>query len=259
MGSSVHTCWWAAGARRHLALCPPCHPLQSFVPRTEEKTSGNAAFLPEVWVWVCVVGGRHYRIQAQLSVPVCWATFQGEGSCSRRPGGVALGPDRRRESAGPLPPACAGAEGSSGAASTPPGSPAGMLRLGRRLRQLVSGRGARTSARLPFGAEMPKKAGATNKASGKPRGRGRVGGARERGEARGRGTTAGGSRPQRPGAPAAFSRPLLFGRQGPHRATDPPLPQRVECVLAPVCSPFAHLPPRCPVPCTGRWATASVT
>ncbi|XP_026366337.1 UPF0235 protein C15orf40 homolog isoform X1 [Ursus maritimus] len=38
-----------------------------------------------------------------------------------------------------------------------------MLRLGRGLRQLVSGRGARTSARLPFGAEMPKKAGATNK------------------------------------------------------------------------------------------------
>ncbi|XP_012415471.1 UPF0235 protein C15orf40 homolog [Trichechus manatus latirostris] len=38
-----------------------------------------------------------------------------------------------------------------------------MLRLRRGQRQLCSGLGVLTSARLPFGAEMPKKAGATNK------------------------------------------------------------------------------------------------
>nr|XP_025748749.1 UPF0235 protein C15orf40 homolog [Callorhinus ursinus] len=38
-----------------------------------------------------------------------------------------------------------------------------MLRPCGGLRQLLSGRGAGASARLPLGAEMPKKAGATNK------------------------------------------------------------------------------------------------
>uniref|UniRef100_A0A8C8XP63 Chromosome 15 open reading frame 40 n=1 Tax=Panthera leo TaxID=9689 RepID=A0A8C8XP63_PANLE len=38
-----------------------------------------------------------------------------------------------------------------------------MLRLGRGLRRLGSGRGAGDSGRLPLSAEMPKKAGATNK------------------------------------------------------------------------------------------------
>uniref|UniRef100_A0A2K6FH93 Uncharacterized protein n=1 Tax=Propithecus coquereli TaxID=379532 RepID=A0A2K6FH93_PROCO len=38
-----------------------------------------------------------------------------------------------------------------------------MLRLGCGLRQLGTAPGARASAQLPCGAEMPKKAGATNK------------------------------------------------------------------------------------------------
>ncbi|XP_023110624.1 UPF0235 protein C15orf40 homolog [Felis catus] len=38
-----------------------------------------------------------------------------------------------------------------------------MLRLGRGLRRLGSGRGAGDSGRLPLSAEMPKKAGATSK------------------------------------------------------------------------------------------------
>ena len=52
---------------------------------------------------------------------------------------------------------------------------AGMPRLGYGLRLLEAGSGSRAVTRLPLGADMPKKAGATNKASGNFRGRGRVG------------------------------------------------------------------------------------
>ncbi|XP_027424949.2 UPF0235 protein C15orf40 homolog isoform X2 [Zalophus californianus] len=140
---------------RLAARCTPLFP-------GGKKTSGNTAFLPGVWVCV-TVEGRHHGIQSQLSTPVFPGYFPGRGgSCSRRPGGVALGPERRRGPAGPLPPACAGAERSSGAGSPPPGFPAGMLRPCGGLKQLLSGRGAGASARA-LGAEMPKKAGATNK------------------------------------------------------------------------------------------------
>jgi hypothetical protein len=57
-------------------------------------------------------------------------------------------------------------------------APLGMLRLGFGLRLVGAGPGAPVSARLPSGAEMPKRAGATTKASGKSRGGGGWGGAR---------------------------------------------------------------------------------
>ncbi|XP_072806981.1 UPF0235 protein C15orf40 homolog isoform X2 [Vicugna pacos] len=56
-----------------------------------------------------------------------------------------------------------------------------MLRSGCALRQLRAGRAAPAAARLPLGAEMPKKAGATNKASGKSGGGRRVGRREDRG------------------------------------------------------------------------------
>lgn len=173
----------AAGATRHPPRCTPCLSPRSFILRRKEKSRGNTAYLPAA----CAEPGRGGG--AGILVSVSRASFQDEGSCSRRPGGVALGPEQRRGPVGSLPPAArAGAERSSGAAPPPPGFPAGMLRLGRGLRRLGSGRGAGDSGRLPLSAEMPKKAGATNKASGKPRGRGGwAARGREAGPAGGRG------------------------------------------------------------------------
>lgn len=130
-----------------------------------EKTSGSTAFLPAGCGEGC---GRGRAVTARTDPG---PALQPSGTSRHAPAGrgVALEPERGREAARPLPPAaCAGAEGSSGAAPPPPGSPAGMLRLGRGLRRLLSARGARASAGLPLGAEMPKKAGATNKASASP-------------------------------------------------------------------------------------------
>lgn len=55
-----------------------------------------------------------------------------------------------------------------------------MLRLGCAFRAFGAGPGARASVRLPAGAEMPRKAGATNKAGSKSRGNGGVGAGEER-------------------------------------------------------------------------------
>lgn len=248
MGSSVRTRWWAAGAGRHLALCPPCRSLQSFVPRRKEDQR-NTAFLPGVWGLGAVPTG--FKPSSPSQSP---GYFPGWGVM--------------------LPPAGRGRPGAGAEARACGAAPARVRRRGALFRRRFA------SARLPGGdaaAERQAEA-APVETRGRSlcparlrrrdaqeswcdeQGQWQAPWQGEGGRRAGEAGPAGGEAQPRPGAPAAFCRPRLRpdGRV-PVAPAPPGVGGSVRAARPrPPCASSAHLPPRCPGSWTRRWAAASV-